>query len=194
MNYSSVGKESAYNAGDPGSIPGSERSAGEGIGYPLQYSWGSLVAQLVKNPPVMWETWVWSLGWEDPLEKGKGTTPVFRPREFHGLYSTRCHKESDTAEQLSLSYVNIFHKHRCKNSQQNTGKSNPRMFENNYTLQSSVIYSMYASQVQHLKINSCNLSQQQDREEKSHYHINRWRKKYLIKSRSIHDLKKTLIN
>ena len=68
------------------------------------------------------------------------------------------------------------------------------MFENNYTLQSSVIYSMYASQVQHLKINSCNLSQQQDREEKSHYHINRWRKKYLIKSKSIHDLKKTLIN
>jgi len=58
MNYSSVGKESSCNAGDPGSIPGSERSAGEGIGYPLQYSWGSLVAQLVKNPPVMWETWV----------------------------------------------------------------------------------------------------------------------------------------
>ena len=56
------------------------------------------------------------------------------------------------------------------------------MFETNYTLQSSGIYSMHASQVQHLKINSCNLSQQQDREEKSHYHINRWRKKYLIKS------------
>ena len=70
---SSVGKESACNAGDPRSIPGSERSAGEGIGYPLQYSWVSLVAQLVKNPPAMWETWVQSLGWEDPLEKGKGT-------------------------------------------------------------------------------------------------------------------------
>ena len=55
---SSVGKESACNAGDPGSIPGSGRSAGEGIGYPLQYSWASLVAQLVKNPPAMWETWV----------------------------------------------------------------------------------------------------------------------------------------
>ena len=55
---------------DPGSIPGSGRSAGEGIGYPLQYSWASLVAQLVKNPPAMWETPVWSLGWEDPLEKG----------------------------------------------------------------------------------------------------------------------------
>ena len=45
-------------AGDPGLIPGSGRSAGEGIGYPLQYSWASLVAQLVKNPPAMWETWV----------------------------------------------------------------------------------------------------------------------------------------
>ena len=70
---SSVGKESACNAGDPGSIPRSGRSAGEGIGYPLQYSWASVVAQLVKNPPEMWETWVRSLGWEDPLEKGKAT-------------------------------------------------------------------------------------------------------------------------
>ena len=66
---SSVGKESSCNAGDPGLIPGWGRSAGEGIGYPLQYSWASLVAQLVKNPPAMQETWVWSLGWEDPLEK-----------------------------------------------------------------------------------------------------------------------------
>ena len=54
---SSVGKESACNAGDPGLIPGSGRSPGEGIGYPLQYSWASLVAQLVKNLPAMWETW-----------------------------------------------------------------------------------------------------------------------------------------
>ena len=59
--------------GDPSSIPGSGRSAGEGIGYPLQYSWASLVAQLVKNSPAMQETWVLSLGWEDPLEKGKAT-------------------------------------------------------------------------------------------------------------------------
>ena len=71
--FSSVGKESACNAGDPGSIPGLGRSAGEGIGYPLQYSWASLVAQLVKNAPAMWDTWVRSLGWEDPLEKGKAT-------------------------------------------------------------------------------------------------------------------------
>ena len=54
-------------------IPGSGRSAEEGIGYPLQYSWASLVAQLVKNPPAMKETWVQSLGWEDPLEKGMST-------------------------------------------------------------------------------------------------------------------------
>ena len=68
---SSAGKESACNAGDPGSIPGSGSSPGERIGYPLQYSWASLVAQRVKNPPTMQETRVWSLGWEDPLEKGK---------------------------------------------------------------------------------------------------------------------------
>ena len=70
---SSVGKESACNAGNPGSIPGLGRSAGEGIGYPLQYSQTSLVAQLVKNPPAMQESWDRSLGWEDPLEKGKST-------------------------------------------------------------------------------------------------------------------------
>ena len=55
---SSVGKESACNAGDPGLIAGSGRSPGEGVGCPLQYSWASLVAQLVKNVPAMRETWV----------------------------------------------------------------------------------------------------------------------------------------
>ena len=69
----SVGKESACNSGDPGSIPGLGRSAGERIGYLLQYSWASLVAQLVKNPPAMRETWVRPLGWEDPVKKGKAT-------------------------------------------------------------------------------------------------------------------------
>ena len=54
-------------------IPGSGRSAGEGISYPLQYSWASFVVQLVKNLLAMWETWVQSLGWEDPLEMGKAT-------------------------------------------------------------------------------------------------------------------------
>ena len=70
---SSVRKESACNAGDPSSIPGLAKSAGEGIGYPLQYPWASHVAQLVKNLPTMRETWVRSLGWEDPMEKGKAT-------------------------------------------------------------------------------------------------------------------------
>ena len=74
---SSVGKESACNAGDPGSIPGPGRSAREGIGYPFQSSWASLVAQLVKSLPAMWETWVLSLGWEDSLEKGKATHSSF---------------------------------------------------------------------------------------------------------------------
>ena len=76
---SSVDKESACNAGDPGSIPGLGRSAGEGIGYPLQYSWASLVAQLVKNLPAMRETCVQSLGWEEPLEKGKTTHSSILP-------------------------------------------------------------------------------------------------------------------
>ena len=70
---SSVGKESTCNAGDPDSIPGSGRSDGEGIGYPLQHFWVSLVTQLVKNLPAMRETWVRSLSWEDALEKGKAT-------------------------------------------------------------------------------------------------------------------------
>ena len=63
----------AYNAGDTSSIPGSGRSPGEGIGYPLQYSRASLVAQTAKNLPAMWKTWVQSLGWEDPLEEGMTT-------------------------------------------------------------------------------------------------------------------------
>ena len=70
---SSVGKEPACDAGDPGSTPGSRRSTGEGIGYPLRYSWASLVAQMVKNPPATQETWIQFLDWEDPLEEGKTT-------------------------------------------------------------------------------------------------------------------------
>ena len=66
-------KESVWNAGDPGWFPGPGRSFGEGIGYLLQYSWASLVAQLVKKPPIMWETWVQSLSWEDPLEEALST-------------------------------------------------------------------------------------------------------------------------
>ena len=69
----SVVKESACKAGDLGSIPGLGRSTGDWIGYPLLYSWAFLMVQLVKNLPAMWETWVQSLGWEDPVEKGKAT-------------------------------------------------------------------------------------------------------------------------
>ena len=75
----SAGKESACNAGDLGLIPGLGWSPGEGKGYPLQYSWAFPVAQLIKNLPAMWETWVQSLGWEDPLEKGKATHSSILP-------------------------------------------------------------------------------------------------------------------
>ena len=78
-----AGKESACNARDPSSIPGLGRSAGVGIGYSLQYSWASPVAQLVKNPPAMRETYVQSLGWGDPLEKGMGThSSIQRVRHY----------------------------------------------------------------------------------------------------------------
>ena len=99
---SSVGKESACNAGYPSPVPGLGRSTGEWIDYPLQYSWASLVAQLVKNLPSMGETWVQFLGWEDPWRRERLPTPGFWPGEFHGLDSLWCHKESDMTEQLSL--------------------------------------------------------------------------------------------
>ena len=70
---SSAGKESPCNAGDPSLIPALGRASGEGIGYPLQYAWASQVAQLVKNPPAVWETWVQPQGWKYALEKGKAT-------------------------------------------------------------------------------------------------------------------------
>ena len=71
--HGSAVKDSACNAGDLGSTPGLGRSPGEGVRYPCQYSWASLVAQLVKNPPATWETSVRSLGWEDPLKMGTAT-------------------------------------------------------------------------------------------------------------------------
>ena len=70
---SSVDKESAWNVGNSGLIPGSGRPMGEGISYPFQYFGTSLVAQLVKNLHAMWKTWVWFLGWKDPVEKAKAT-------------------------------------------------------------------------------------------------------------------------
>ena len=90
-HYSSVSKESACNAGGPALIPGLGRSPAEGIGYSLQYSWASLMAQLVKNPPAMWETWVGKIPWRREIRP----TPVSWPGEFHGLYSPWGHKESD---------------------------------------------------------------------------------------------------
>ena len=71
--WPSAGKESTCNAGDPGLIPGLGKSPGEGMGYPFQDSWASLVAQMIKNLPAMWETRVQSLGWEDSLEEGMAT-------------------------------------------------------------------------------------------------------------------------
>ena len=83
-------------------IPGSGRSTGEGIGYPLQYTWASLVAQLVKNPPAVQETWVQFLGWEDPLEEGMATHLNILKNSIdctvHGIA-----KESDRTERLLLS-------------------------------------------------------------------------------------------
>ena len=95
---SSVGRESACNAGDPGSIPGSGRSVGEGIGYPFQYSWVSLMAQLVKNPSAVQETWANPWVGKIPWRRERLPTPVLWPEEFHGLYSPWGHKELDTTE------------------------------------------------------------------------------------------------
>ena len=107
------GKESACNAGDPASIPGSGRSAGKGIGYPLQYSQASLVTQLVKNPPAMWETWIRSLGWEDPLEKGKATHSIILawriPWTIYSSWSCRVGHDWATFTSLHTIFSNIYH-------------------------------------------------------------------------------------
>ena len=85
-------------------IPGSGSSVGEWLGYPLQYSWASLVAQLVKNLPTMWKTWVQSLGWEDPLEKGKAIHSSILSMGSQRGYSPWGGKELGMVEQLSLSF------------------------------------------------------------------------------------------
>ena len=99
---SSAGKESACNAGGPGSIPGTGRSPGEGIGYPLQYSWASLVGQLVKNPSAMQETWVRSLGWKDPLATHSSILAWRLGRNWELVMDREAcpwgHKESDASE------------------------------------------------------------------------------------------------
>ena len=96
----STGKESACNPRDPSLIHGSGTSSGEGIGYSLQYSWASLVAQLVKNPPAMQETWARSLGWEDLWRRERLPTPVFWPAEFLGLFGPWGCEKSDMTERL----------------------------------------------------------------------------------------------
>ena len=90
---SSAGKESTCNAGDPSSIPGLGRSTGGERGYPLQYSWASLI-QLVKNLPAMRETWVGKVPWR----REKLPIPVFWPGELHGLYDPWGHKVLDVTE------------------------------------------------------------------------------------------------
>ena len=107
---SSAGKESVSNAGDPGSILELGSSRGEGIGYTLQYSWASLVAQMVKNLPAMWEIWVQLLGWEDALEEGMATPLQYSCLENpHGQRSLAGYcpwgrKESDTTELPSTAH------------------------------------------------------------------------------------------
>ena len=102
---SSAGKESACTAGDSSSIPGLGSSPGEAISYPLQYSWASLVAQMVKNLTSMWETWVRSLGWEDSLEEDNSLqySCLENPHGQRSLagYGPWGHKESDTTEHLN---------------------------------------------------------------------------------------------
>ena len=96
---SSAGEAYACNAGDPGVIPGSGRSPGEGIGYPLQFSWASLVVQMVKNLSAVQETWVGKIPWR----RAWLPIPVFLPGKFHeqgnlmGCSPWGC-KESDTTK------------------------------------------------------------------------------------------------
>ena len=98
----SIGKESTCSAGHPSLIPGLGRFSGEGIGYPLQYSWSSLVAQLVRICPQCvrpgFNPWVGKI----PCRRERLPIPVFWPEEFQALYSPWGHKELDMTERLSL--------------------------------------------------------------------------------------------
>ena len=127
---SSAGIESACNAGDPGSIPGVGRSPGGGIGNPLQFSWASLVAQLVKNQLAVWETCIRSLGWEDSLENGKATHSSLlawripwtvqstglqsrtQPSDFTSLCTTTQHPL--VYPSIHPSYENLTRRQRCQ--------------------------------------------------------------------------------
>ena len=112
-------------------IPGSGRSPGEGIGYSLQYSWASLVAQLVKNLPTMWETWVQKIPWR----KERLPTPVFWPGEFHGVYSPWGRKEKNIEKvkvkvaQLCLTLCNPMDYSPLNSPGQNTGVGSLSLFQ-----------------------------------------------------------------
>ena len=133
---SSVGKESACNEGDSGLIPGLGRSAGEGIGYPLQYCWASLVAQLVKNPPAVQDTRkirIRSLSWEDPLEKGKATHSSILAWSVPWT-SSWGHKELDMIEWLSLSlHLSAKYNKRQKLYRQKTVRREGKNTQKSYT-------------------------------------------------------------
>ena len=104
FSHSSVGKESACNAGDPSKFPGSGRSPGEGIGYPLQYSWAQLVKNRLQCGRPGFDPWAGKI----PRRRERLPTPLFWPGEFHGLYSPWGCKKSYTTEQLSLSLSSIY--------------------------------------------------------------------------------------
>ena len=115
LPFSPAGKESACNAGDPVSIPGSGRFPEEGIDYPLQYPWAFLVAQLVKNLPAMQETWVRFLGWEDPLKKGMATHSSIQawriPWTVQSMGSRRIGLNSTTFTHSLRSFRNVGYPH-----------------------------------------------------------------------------------
>ena len=98
---SSAGKESTCNAENPGLILGSGKFPGEGMDYPFQYSWASLVAQMVKNPPARWKTWVRSLGWEDSWRRAWQPPPVFLENLVgRGVWQTTVHRVTQSWTRL----------------------------------------------------------------------------------------------
>ena len=98
---SSAGKETACNAGDPSSAPGLGSSPGERTGYPLQYSWAPLGAQMVKYLPAMRETWVSSLGWEDSLEDSMDDLTPYFPYPHNDLFSNQQPKILSSVQSLT---------------------------------------------------------------------------------------------
>ena len=97
-------KNLPVNAGDKSLILGLGRSPRERIGNPPQYSWASLVAQMIKNLPAVWETWIRSLGWEDLLEEGiatRSSIPAWRIPMDRGDWGATVHGVAESRTQLS---------------------------------------------------------------------------------------------